>query len=147
MYRFNRGLEQGLLLRLEPKRRIAGGLFKFLAVGCGLNERQAQGNRPVAKEPMQACSPYPPEAHCLTRSQRRGSGINPLGSTVWCSIEGVRLYRFNRGLEQGLLLRLEPKRRIAGGLFKFLAVGCGLNKIANKKSSAVTPSFLHVLIT
>jgi len=32
-----RGIAPGGL-RLSPKRRILGGLFKFLAVGCGLNE-------------------------------------------------------------------------------------------------------------
>ena len=34
-----------------------------------------------------------------------------------------------RGIAPGRL-RLSPKRRILGGLFKFLAVGCGLNEIA-----------------
>ena len=35
----------GGCLRLGPKRSVKGGLVKFLAVGCGLNDRSPKANR------------------------------------------------------------------------------------------------------
>ena len=90
-----------------PRRSIEGGLVKFLAAGCGLNEGSPLENN------VDDFSEIIYERSSASRNR----------------ISDVTLSARDRRAAERVLLREGSRRSIEGGLVKFLAVGCGLNEV------------------
>ncbi|MFM9062158.1 MAG: hypothetical protein ACKOOI_03870, partial [Pirellula sp.] len=85
---------------------LLGGLVKFLAAGCGLNEGSPLANN------VDDFSEIIYERQSTARIDSMTSrSLQVIDVQMRCG-----------------LLRLDPRRDLLGGLVKFLAAGCGLNE-------------------